>query len=138
MKNGSLLMPFQTWLPNKPCTRPACITVVSAPSWRAWPYSTYPLGLPGNSSQNCVEREDPGHPGSVEDPSNIWRDARGRLHMLMHKHVHGGRARQHREVPRRRSGHKPRGRQPCDVVWRASCVMVIKGNRVTWSMVRRA
>jgi hypothetical protein len=26
---------------------------------------------------HCIERETPSHRGSVEDPSNIWRDSRG-------------------------------------------------------------
>ena len=92
--NGSLMLPFQTWPPphgNVTCARPACITIVTAPSWKSWPYRTYPLGEPGTAG-HCIERQNLANPGSVEDPSNIWRDTRGTLHLLMHEAHFGSRA----------------------------------------------
>ena len=71
LPNGTMLLPFQTWPPTKPCTSPSCITFVTAPSWKSWPYNTYPLGEPGTAGA-CIERQNPKHSGSVEDPSNIW------------------------------------------------------------------
>lgn len=92
-KNGTLMLPFQTWPPGHPCTAPSCITIVTAPNWRSWPYNTYPLGQPGSSASACIERQQPKlHKGSVEDPSNLWRDARGTLHLLMHEQSYGSRA----------------------------------------------
>jgi hypothetical protein len=87
-----MLLPFQTWRPKYPCTAPSCITFVTAKHWRDWPYDTYPLGLPGNSSASCIERQSMSHHGSVEDPSNMWQDKRGRIHVLMHQSGNGGRA----------------------------------------------
>jgi hypothetical protein len=91
LKSG-MLMPFQTWPPGAPCTKPSCITYVTAESWRDWPYNTYPLGEPGKSRRNCIEQQNVSNPGSVEDPSNIWRDERGTLHVLMHEATFGSRA----------------------------------------------
>ena len=88
--NGTLLLPFQTWLPTHECTKPTCITIVSAPSWDAFPYRTCPLGTPGLDRSTCIEQYD--GPLSVEDPSNVWRDKRGNLHVLMHQAHTGGRA----------------------------------------------
>jgi hypothetical protein len=90
LANGTLLLPFQTWSPTPECMKPTCITIVSAPSWDAFPYHTYPLGTPGLDRSTCIERYD--GPLSVEDPSNIWRDKRGNLHVLMHLAHKGGRA----------------------------------------------
>lgn len=102
LRNGTMLMPFQTWRPGHPCTTPTCISIVSAPSWDAWPYHTYPLGpSPGGNASSCIEQYnastiDPAtgkrRGGSVEDPSQIWRDHRGTLHLLMHQAHNGGRA----------------------------------------------
>ena len=94
LANGSLLLPFQTWTPGRPCTNPTCITLAAAPHWSATPYRHYPLGVPGAGRGSCVERYEPpkGMSGSVEDPSNVWRDRRGNLHMLMHQARTGGRA----------------------------------------------
>ena len=89
--NGSLMLPFQTWPPAAPCTTPSCITVVTSPHWKNWPYSTFPLGEPGTAG-HCIERQDPARGGAVEDPSNIWRDQRGTLHVLMHEKSFGSRA----------------------------------------------
>ena len=89
--NGSLMLPFQTWPPGAPCTSPSCITIVAAPHWKSWPYNTFPLGEPG-AAGHCIERQNPKHGGSVEDPSNIWRDQRGTLHVLMHEQSFGSRA----------------------------------------------
>ena len=106
MEDGSLMLPFQSWPKATPCQDPACITIVTAKSWDDFPYSTYPLGNgDGYSSDrsSCIERwpcnssacaKFEGHAlyGSVEDPSNIWRDKRGNLHVLMHQAHKGGRA----------------------------------------------
>ena len=62
--NGTLLLPFQTWLPTHECTKPTCITIVSAPSWDAFPYRTCPLGTPGLDRSTCIEQYD--GPLSVE------------------------------------------------------------------------
>ena len=79
---------------------------MTANGWDNFPYRTYPLGSGGGYSSDqssCIERwysnssyaptlGPHGTYGSVEDPSNIWRDKRGNLHVLMHQAHKGGRA----------------------------------------------
>ena len=76
--NGSLVMGYKTWTKHG-----RCIGVVAARSWRDWPYNTFPLG----SVDSCIAVE-----FEVEDPSNLWRDRRGTLHMLVHQDGVGGAA----------------------------------------------
>lgn len=77
-EDGSILMAYKTWTKGG-----RCIGVVTAPSWRDWPYDTFPLG----SVDSCIAVEP-----HVEDPSNLWRDARGTIHMLVHQDGFGGAA----------------------------------------------
>lgn len=106
LANGTMILPFQSWPKATPCQAPQCITIVTARGWGDFPYRTYPLGSgDGYSSDrsSCIERwysnsswaptlGPHGTYGSVEDPSNIWRDKRGNLHVLMHQAHKGGRA----------------------------------------------
>ena len=112
LENGTLLMPFQTFPKDKPWSDPECVTIVTARSWDDFPYHTYPLGDGDGYSKDrssCIERfssnpkfpcdpvdcPPPGPertPGSVEDPSNMWRDKRGNIHVLLHQSHKGGRA----------------------------------------------
>ena len=85
---------------GKPCTAPSCITFVTAPSWRSWPYRTWAregallrgtkgAGLGGRSTSaapyHCRHVDIVGHmppstgaaqPGGAVDPNNFaaWND----------------------------------------------------------------
>jgi hypothetical protein len=59
------------------------VGVVSAKHWRDWPYHTFPLG----AGDKCI-----GVAPQIEDPSNLWVDARGTLHFLVHESTYGSSA----------------------------------------------
>ena len=52
-----------------------CIGALAAESWTAWPYDTFPLG----AANACI-----GADPHLEDPSNLWEDRRGNVHLLTH------------------------------------------------------
>lgn len=92
LPNGTMMLPFQSWPPGTPCSKPSCITFATARHWREWPYNTFPLGEPGSVRSACIEQQNVSRSASVEDPSNIWRDVRGTIHLLMHEATFGSRA----------------------------------------------
>lgn len=73
---GAMVMGYKTWAKGG-----RCIGVVSAPSWRAWPYDTFPTG----GMDACVVLAT-----DAEDPSNLWRSPRGELRLLYHDSGFGG------------------------------------------------
>ena len=112
LENGTMILPFQTFPKDSPFNDPECVTIVTARGWDDFPYRTYPLGDGDGYSKDrssCIEQfsskadfpcdptdcPPPGperSPGSVEDPSNMWRDKRGNIHVLVHQSHKGGRA----------------------------------------------
>ena len=60
-----------------------CIGALTAENWTAWPYNHFPLGAP-----NACIGADP----HLEDPSNLWEDRRGNVHLLTHNNGWGGAA----------------------------------------------
>eukprot|EP00936_MAST-01D_sp_MAST-1D-sp1_P001429 g1429.t1 len=83
--DGSLLMAYKTWTKAG-----RCIGLVSASAWDAFPYDTFPLGGGGV----CL-----GAAPDLEDPSNLWMDARGTVHMLLHTNGYGSAAHAAPPVP---------------------------------------
>ena len=67
-KDGSLLMAYKTWGSGG-----KCIGMLTAPSWKSWPYTRAP-------GPACI-----GVGRNLEDPSNLWRDTRGNVHILFHQ-----------------------------------------------------
>eukprot|EP01047_Picozoa_sp_COSAG01_P004668 COSAG01_NODE_155_length_23814_cov_12.061343_3_plen_539_part_00 len=67
--DGSLLMAYKTWAKGG-----KCIGILVASSWKAWPYQRAP------GTAQCI-----GVGRNLEDPSNLWRDARGAIHVLFHQ-----------------------------------------------------
>jgi hypothetical protein len=76
--DGSLLMAYKAWADGG-----KGIGVVTAPSWRAWPYHTFPVG--NHTPDSFI-----GVAAKLEDPSNLWIDRRGAIHMLFHEAAWGG------------------------------------------------
>lgn len=75
--NGSMIMAYKTW------TREGrCIGLLTAPRWDAFPYVTFP---DSSTPQHCA-----GVAAHLEDPSNLWQDKRGNIHMLYHSAGYGG------------------------------------------------
>eukprot|EP00041_Stephanoeca_diplocostata_P017854 m.367915 g.367915 ORF g.367915 m.367915 type:complete len:802 (-) comp20839_c0_seq2:64-2469(-) len=78
--NGSLIMAYKTWTKDG-----RCIGIVAADSWKNFPYRSFPISP--HTVDSCV-----GSAVDIEDPSNLWRDLRGNVHMLFHEHGYGGAA----------------------------------------------
>lgn len=76
--SDSLLMGYKTWTKQG-----RCVGVVSATHWRDWPYDTFPLG----AGDKCI-----GVAPQIEDPSNLWQDKRGTVHLLVHENAYGSSA----------------------------------------------
>jgi hypothetical protein len=74
--DGSLLMAYKTWTKGGGTSMHAdikCIGMLSARSWKSWPYQRAP-------GPQCI-----GVGRNLEDPSNLWRDSRGAIHVLFHQ-----------------------------------------------------
>ena len=77
-KDGSLIMAYKTW-----AKAGRCIGIVSAPRWDAFPYDGFPVAP--HTAASCI-----GAAQQLEDPSNLWRNRRGVVHMLFHERAWGG------------------------------------------------
>eukprot|EP00040_Diaphanoeca_grandis_P035514 m.223548 g.223548 ORF g.223548 m.223548 type:complete len:486 (-) comp33405_c1_seq1:185-1642(-) len=75
---GAFVMAYKTWVPQG-----KCIGIVSAESWKDFPYHIFPIAP--HTANACV-----GVALHLEDPSNLWKDTRGNLHMLFHEDSWGG------------------------------------------------
>jgi hypothetical protein len=73
--DGSLLMAYKTWTKGGAAMHVdvKCIGMLSARSWKSWPYQRAP-------GPQCI-----GVGRNLEDPSNLWRDPRGAIHVLFHQ-----------------------------------------------------
>eukprot|EP00729_Bicosta_minor_P004237 gene4237-20491_t len=76
--DGSMAMAYKTWGSGG-----RCVGIVTAAAWDDWPYNQFPLG----AASKCV-----GAAKTLEDPSNLWRDARGNVHFLVHEEGWGSAA----------------------------------------------
>ena len=103
--DGSMLFAYKTAakLPDPVTNRTAilrCIGLLTAKNWSSFPYGatrnpngTFPIApadfpiAPGHHLDSCV-----GAAAHIEDPSNLWRDKRGTVHMLFHENGWGGAA----------------------------------------------